>query len=477
MNAITPETVAQELSAFSQDGFCRHEDVLSLILGLLKAVNYSERAALNSGKEKLAQKHYLIITIEEVLAVARANGWDLCKKNGMAYVFNGAYWQMIEMDSLRAFLGSCAEKLSIEHCTATYHKFQEELVKQFLVTAHFPTAKQSSAILINLENGTLEFGRGSYRLRPPCKDDFLTYQLPFAYDEQARCPKFAAFLNQVLPDQSCQHILSEYIGSLFVPTPLLKLEKVLLLYGSGANGKSVFFDIINALLGTENISHQTLQMLTDVERGGPYRAKLAGKLLNYGSEITTKMDVNMFKAIVSGEPIDARALYGQPFVIDKYARLIFNCNELPREVEHTDGFWRRLLIIPFMVTIADKDRDPGLSRKIIAGEMPGILNWALTGMQRLLVQQRFTESSTAHEVLTEFRKESDSVAMFIEEGGYKKSEDCMLLSALMNDYQTYCRTNGQHSCAKTTLSKRLNLLGFKKSRNKEGIIYYIEKEL
>jgi putative DNA primase/helicase len=65
---------------------------------------------------------------------------------------------------------------------------------------------------------------------------------------------------------------------------------------------------------------------------------LDNKLVNYASEINGKMDVALFKQLVSGEPVDARLPYGVPFTLKNYAKLVFNCNELPRSVEHTEAF-------------------------------------------------------------------------------------------------------------------------------------------
>ena len=143
----------------------------------------------------------------------------------------------------------------------------------------------------------------------------------------ASAPVFMRYLSKVLPHIELQNILSEYIGYVFIPSSLLKLEKTILLYGAGANGKSVFFDVINALLGRENVSNYSLAKLTD--ENGYYRAMIGNKLVNYASEINRKLDTAFFKQLVSGEPIEARLPYGQPFILENYAKFIFNTNELP----------------------------------------------------------------------------------------------------------------------------------------------------
>lgn len=103
------------------------------------------------------------------------------------------------------------------------------------------------------------------------------------------------------------------------------------------------------MLGIENVSSYSLQSITN--DNGYFRAKLANKLVNYASEINGKLESSIFKQMVSGEPVESRLPYGQPFMLKEYAKFIFNCNELPKDVEHTTAYFRRFLIIPFDVTI------------------------------------------------------------------------------------------------------------------------------
>ena len=119
---------------------------------------------------------------------------------------------------------------------------------------------------------------------------------------------------------------------------------------------------------------------------------LGNKLVNYASEINGKMDVSIFKQLVSGEPVDARLPYGEPFTLVNYGKLIFNCNQLPTSVEHTHAFFRRFLIIPFEVTIPEEQQDDQLAEKIIKSELSGVLNRVLEGLKRVLKQRRFTKS-------------------------------------------------------------------------------------
>lgn len=457
-----------------------HDIVLREILDSLQKIVFREVAELEPDQE-ITQKIQIVITIREVLKAANTLNCGLCIHLGFIYSYNGEYWQIIDREALKIFLAECAEKLSVDDITADYHKFKDELYKQFLAVAHLPKPKTNGkAVLINFQNGTGEITKGGIKLRPFSRADFLTYQLSFAYDATATCEKWQAFLDEVLPEKgkdekiidagkSRQKVLVEYIAYIFTT---LKLEKTLILFGTGANGKSVFFEVIYALLGKENISNYSLESLSDQY----YRAMLANKLLNYSSEISNRLQAEKFKQLTSGEPIEARLPYGQPMTLTNYAKLAFNTNELPKDVEHTEAFFRRFLIIPFDVTIPEEKRNPNLANEIIEAELSGVFNWILEGLNRLLQQGKFSKCDAAQKAVEAYRIESDSVAMFIDEYGYQKSiEDFESLRDLYPSYKNFCLDNGFRPVHSRNLAKRLEALGFDTDKKSFGKIIYLAR--
>jgi len=453
----------------------QYNDVLSCIMEHIQVVDFREKANLDE-KEKLEHRHYLIVCIEEVLKVAQDNKFGLCKRNNFLMAFNGAFWDVLDKEDLEFFLGNAAEKMGIERKLARHYKFREELLKQFASSAKLPKIQDDANLVkINLLNGTFEINGVKQQLQLVDKRDFLTYQLPFRYDPQAKAPIFEEYLNKVLPDEELQKVIAEYIGNLFIKNQTLKLEKVLMLFGGGANGKSVMFEIVNALLGKENVSNYSLMNLTN--DNGYFRAKIANKLVNYASEINNRLNTDVFKQLVSGEPVEARLPYGEPFTITNYAKLIFNTNELPKEIEHTNAFFRRFLIVPFNVTIPEAEQDKELSKKIIDSELSGVFNWVLEGLNRLLVQKGFSKSSAIEQQIEVYKTESDSVKMFIEEENYESSTSSkQYLKGLYTEYIDYCKSNGYRPCSTKSLSKRLTNAGFDLVRHKLGLQVFIEKK-
>lgn len=434
---------------------------------------FKKQKSSSSSNFKLKRFHYVVITIEEVIEIAKRNNWGLCKKNGIIYIYNGNFWNEIDKEEFQHFLGKVALKMGVEKYSGKTHTFRDELFKQFMSEAFLPTPKnQKDKVLINLLNETFEIAAKKQFLRKFKQKDFITYQLPFEYNPKAKSPLFKKFLNDVLPNGDKQKVLAEYLGYIFCRSSVLKLEKILILYGTGANGKSVVFDIVNALLGTINVSNYTLQSLTNTN--GYYRAKIANKLVNYASEINGKLETDIFKQMASGEPIEARLPYGEPFILNDYAKLIFNCNELPKDVEHTNAFFRRFLIIDFDITIPEKKQDVELSKKIIEKELSGVFNWVLEGLNRLLEQKKFSKCKSIEQARVNYEKQSDSVKMFIDEFQYVKStQKHTLIKTLYECYKNYCNDDGFKPVSKSNFIKRLTRQQIHVKRIAKGYAAYL----
>lgn len=204
---------------------------------------------------------------------------------------------------------------------------------------------------------------------------------------------------------------------------------------------------------------------------------IANRLVNYASEINGRLEASIFKQLVSGEPVEARLPYGDPFIISDYAKLIFNCNELPKDVEQSRAYFRRFLIVPFGVTIPEEEQDKQLAQKIIDGELSGVFNWVLAGLKRLLNQKKFTESKKVQDALVQYERESDSVKLFLDELGYKSSQVAFLsLKNLYFEYRKFCEDDGFKPVNKVNFTKRLEGAKIIVERKNVGKVAFVVKE-
>ena len=371
--------------------------------------------------------------------------------NGAPHLYGGTHWKPVTDKEFEVLLGDFALRIGCDPVGFGIFTAREKLVKQFhSIHGGQPADSKQGQTLLNFRNGTLEISDTAEIMRGFDKSDLLTYQLPFDYNETSTCPLFDRYLLRVLPEESSRMVLAEFLGWVFLRE--MKLEKVLVLFGDGHNGKSVFFDLVNALLGEHNVSNYGLSSLSKMEN----RCSLGSALLNFGSEINERCDADLFKKMASGEPLEARRLYNDAYIMRDYARLAFNANLLPRDTEHTTGFFRRFLIIPFSQTISETEKDPELARKIIETELSGVFNWVMVGLRRLRQQRKFSPCAAADQALATYKQESDSTAGFLEDGGWIGSDEKRVgKGELYKVYQDYCRDSGHAALNKLNFGKRI----------------------
>jgi putative DNA primase/helicase len=406
-------------------------DTLDALLGLVEKVTFESLYG-----EKMKPKDYYIQSIEELHNLALVHGFDIGLQNDSPHVYNGRYWERFGDVVFRHFLEAVAIKQEMPLNIAKDHKFVDNLEKQFQSAGRFPVPPKSSMPKLNLRNGTLYFTASGIEFKP-CfnKMDGIMYQLDYDYDPAAVAPQFDKFIDEVQPDAGIQKLLFQYVGYVFLRH--MKLEKILILYGDGENGKSVLLDVIVGLVGEQQCCPFGLEGLTD--KSGYQRAQLGDYLLNVCTDISDKMKIDVFKRIASREPLDARNPYGRPFRIAEYATSIFSANKLPQIAELTGGAFRRILPVPFSVKIANDNQDPQLAKKIIESEMSGVLNYVIAGMKSLMAEGNFDIPEAVHQAAAEFILESDSVLRFLKENCFCSDENNrILLPEMYETYRAFC---------------------------------------
>jgi putative DNA primase/helicase len=231
---------------------------------------------------------------------------------------------------------------------------------------------------INVKNGMLNLS--TFRLEEHSPDFLSTVQIPIDYDSNAQAPMFLDFMNDItVNDEELIDVHQELIG--YWLTGDTKAEKAVYYYGSGANGKSVLASIITELVGPQNVSSVPLSKFND-QFG---MESMIGKSLNISAENEMggkALKTENFKAIVSGDNITINIKYRPAISYRPYCRLVFLVNNLPDSSDVTEGYFRKLIIVPFSRTFKKEERNVDLKDELLK-ELPGILNWAILGLKRL----------------------------------------------------------------------------------------------
>lgn len=286
-------------------------------------------------------------------------------------------------------------------------------VKRNIITAH---AHSDTVLLsdiltreknrLNLVNGVLDLNNMELLEHSP-KYIFLS-RMPVKYDPEAQCPVWEKFLRTTLPTKYIK-TLQEFIGYCLIPDT--RFQKALLLYGKGANGKSIVVNTILSLFGEDYSSSIPLDRIS---RNQFATSQLIGKLVNASSETVSYSgaELDMFKAIVAGDAITVEQKYEPSKMVKLASRLIFASNHMIRSGDDTDGNYRRWIIIPFEKQFKGENADLFLQDKINK-ELTGVLNWAIVGLKRLYKNGRFTDDSK--EMVERMKRYNDSVIRFVYE--------------------------------------------------------------
>jgi len=334
--------------------------------------------------------------------------------------------------------------------------------------------------LICFTNCVLDIETGKTYKHSP--ENHAINDLGYIYDKSAACNLWHKFLDRVLPRTELQSVLQEYLGLIFLDRSKSKLEKIAILVGNGANGKSVVYLTITGILGRDNVSNHELRSLVGGEdKCQKNIAAIDGKLLNYCSDLDRKeIAGGSFKRLVSGEPAEARRLYKDPYTAYNIPIFMANANELPATSDHTGGFIRRLLPISFDVTIPEAEQDKELHLKL-ESEYSGIFNWVIEGRDRFVKNGfRFTESESVSRRVMEYERDENSSLRFIYESGYwprpsytGHQPEIVSAGDLYREYAVYCEKYGYGKFAENKFGKKVAEKGFTKTRKSAGNVYSI----
>jgi putative DNA primase/helicase len=325
--------------------------------------------------------------------------------------------------------------------------------------------------MICMRNGTLN--TATYRLEDHSPNHGLKNRLDIEWDEAATCPTWQTFLAQIFePDADRAEkiaFLQQWFG--YCLTPDVSQHKFVWMVGAGGNGKSVLLNVLQQLVGPDNVGNAQIERF----QSGAVRAELEGKLLNISSEMSADATVSdsYLKAITGGDTIEAERKFKSPHKFKPYARIMASTNNLPRLSDTSDGFARRAVILKFNRQFGEQDKDSGLEEKLLK-ELPGIAVWAIEGLKQLRSATKFTIPPSSVAELQRYRTDSDPVALFAEEALIRTNERGPTPGDLFEIFKEWAKMGGFAAMNKVTFGKRLSAQGFVQSRSSGKSYWNVE---
>lgn len=269
---------------------------------------------------------------------------------------------------------------------------------------------------INFKNGIFDLKNNVLIQHSP--EIFTVCQLNAEYIEDDKLvpnPDVDKFLNDITCGNADRKTaLLQIIG--YCMTYRVDFQKAFLFYGPSAkNGKSTAIEIIDAIIGKNNICHITVHQL--LKRFT--LAELENKLLNTETEIATELITNMevFKKIITGDEISVERKYKDRHITKPFAKFIFATNDLP-VVENTgdEGYYRRLNILLFEKQFTrEEELEFDKSKLLTTDALNYLANISLREYIKIIATRTLANEKESEKIIEQYRENSNTVKQFIED--------------------------------------------------------------
>ncbi|NJD58547.1 MAG: hypothetical protein FIA98_04010 [Anaerolineae bacterium] len=328
-----------------------------------------------------------------------------------------------------------------------------------------PEELDTHPMLFNVANGVIDLTTGNLLPHDPAL--MLTKISNVEFDPKAQCQEWEKSMDLFTGgDQESAYFLQKAVG--YTLTGRIDEHCLFFLFGLGQNGKSVFTEVIRRLLGdyAKRIDIDALMANRNLGTvANPHIAAMAGARLVLASEIAASRKINesLAKDLTGGDAVTARFLFSNPFTFEPSHKIWLYGNHKPK-VEGTDlGFWRRIRVVPFPVTIPDDVKRPmGELMDTFGKEMPGILNWAILGCV-FWKNDGLQMPKAVKQATIEYRTEQDQVMQFITENCEQHPDFSIEKDKFYTAWRNWCQEQGEDELRKHSkiwVTNRLKEHGF-----------------
>lgn len=402
--------------------------------------------------------------------VLYTEAWGWTYWNGRQWVRDseGAYIILVACNLLRRYY----TRMAIKFRDSQFLKLRKKAlgtvaVRNLLHMARglcsVPVEELDKPGLLNASNGVVDLRTGE--LKPHAPEWMLTKLCPTPYVEPT--PEQQAQWQKFLSDITCgDERLAEYLQMVigYGLTGEATEQKVFFVYGTGANGKSTFFEALAYALG--DYAYMAPTDIIAIKEGRldthpTLLAQLAGRRLVVCSETEDTHVLNAARVkLLSGiDKVAARFLFRNYFTFKPTHTLFIMTNHLPIVRDLSEGIWRRIVIVPFLAVFPEDRADKQLLERLKECA-PAILRWAVEGARKWYEKRRLPVIPQIEKYIREYRLESDSVVQFLRECCHRVEGEMVPFSELYNRYITWCELEREHPVSKKAFGNRLTELGF-----------------
>lgn len=392
-------------------------------------VSIGSAAAARKPKPAKSNVSVHIVLGEAVIAAIRYRGDDLMFTPKAAWRYTQGLWSL-EIDGLRAWLDMEIETACRELNVESTNKIISE-ARQWIVrnpTLWREDIKWDAHGKVPTRSGLID--PLTLAIIPSCPSHYATWRIECDYTPAAICPWWETMLNDFFGDRSEEQradlarVVQECLGAAMVDTKPRALSKALILRGGSNFGKSGILEVLGGLFGDEQIA-TGLEAL-EGSHGLMAFTKRLPWVLHEAFDQGKWHFSSAVKAIITGEPVSINIKNGPMLSQRVKAPIFWGTNHPPQFKEATKAIINRMIVIECRrefiegqpVGAAAEAFRRGFEKPstlILETEMPGLLNWALVGLQTALKRQFIEVPDEVKDTADEIRRDSNLVAGFLEE--------------------------------------------------------------
>lgn len=325
----------------------------------------------------------------------------------------------------------------------------------------------ANLLQLGTPGGTVDLRDGI--LRPAERGDMITKLTACAPAERGTKPElWLKFLNEIFDGDADLVAFMQRVAG-YALTGLTKEHKLLFLYGTGRNGKSVFLNTLSHIWADyARRAPATTFLNSGMDKHPTDIAGLQGARLVAGSELPVgkTWDESVIKDLTGGDRMTARFMRGDFFDFDPQMTLIIAGNNQPSFRGVDEAIRARVILVPFLVTIPPERRDADLADKLKA-EGPAILRWAVEGAQ-IWLEGGLDVPAKVAAASTEYMDDEDTLGQFLTERTAIDPDAFVVTADLHTNFKFWCEQQGLNSWTQHTLSKELKSRGYEAHRRPHG---------